>query len=301
MASTNTAEDGLQHGLRLSGIPDANTIVEYAVAADQAGWDGVFHLDHLIDFVAQDLDDHDPLNDPWTIWAAVAAKTDHITLGSSITPVPRRHPWQLAKNLATLDHLSDGRVLLGAGLGAPKEFEPFGQEYDQKYLAERYDEALDIITGLWSGEPFSYDGEHFTIDEAVMRPTPVQEPRIPIVIGGWWPFKAPFRRGARWDGIIPNWPSMHSNAPYLEYYPDHMRRVIPDEPNHEEDVREMLRYYHDQADDPGEIMLYALDSAPEHFDELCRDLGATWMIHGIADSDADKEANLKRIRQGPPE
>lgn len=300
MTATQTT-DGVQHGLRLSGISDPRTIVEYAVAADEAGWDGVFHIDHLVDFVAREPDEHQSLNDPWTTWAAVASKTHHITLGSSITPIPRRQPWQLAKNLATLDRLSDGRVLLGAGLGAPKEFEPFGQEYDQKELADKYDEALDIITGLWSGEPFSYDGEHFTIDEAVMRPTPVQQPRIPIVIGGWWPFKAPFRRGARWDGIIPNWPSMHANAPYLEYYPDHMRRVIPDEPTHEEDVREMLQYYYNHADDPGEIILYALDSAPQNFNELCSDLGATWLIHDAVDQDLGKEENVERIRQGPPD
>lgn len=296
-----TSSDSVQHGLTLGFIADPDTVVEYAMAAEDAGWDGVFHIDHLIDFAAREPAEHRVLNDPWITWAAVASRTDRITLVSSITPIPRRQPWQLAKSLATLDQLSDGRVILGAGLGAPKEFEPFGQEYDLQRLAERYDEALDIITGLWSGESFSYDGDHFTIDEAIMRPTPVQEPRIPIVIGGWWPFKPPFRRGARWDGIIPNWPSLHANATYLEDYPDRMRRVIPDEPTHEKEVEEMLTYYHNLTDDPGEIMLYAVGDDSSGFVETCRALGATWLIHGITEPTESREENLNRIRQGSPD
>jgi len=301
MGATNETGEP-NYGLSLSGVPDPNLLVEYAVAAEDAGWDGVFHIDHLTDYTATESDEHHALNDPWITWAGVATRTDRITLGTSITPVPRRQPWQLAKDLATLDRLSDGRVLLGAGLGAPMEFEPFGRAYDQQRLAEEYEEALDIITGLWRGEPFSYDGEHFTVDEAVMRPTPVQEPRIPIVIGGWWPFKGPFRRGARWDGIIPNWPSMHCGASYLEDVPEHMREVVPDEPAHEEEVREMLSYYRDLTDDPGEVMMLAGNpTLPPDFDEICRDLGATWLIHNPIDVSVGREENLERIRDGPPE
>lgn len=278
-------------------------MVEYAVAAEDAGWDGVFHIDHLIDFTAGTPEEHHALNDLWITWAAVAARTDHVTLGSYITPIPRRQPWQFAKNLATLDRLSGGRVLLGAGLGAPWDFETFGQEYDQTLLAERYDEALEVITGLWSGEPFSYDGDNFTVDDAVMRRTPVQEPRIPIVIGGWWPFKNPFHRGATWDGIIPNWPSMHHDPPYdVETMPEHMQAVIPDEPAHQEEVREMVEYYRDVADGTGEIILpVTMPSLPAGFAETCIDLGATWLIHAPVDADDDRAANLERIRAGPPE
>lgn len=292
----------VSHGLVLSGIPDPADIVEYAVAAEEAGWDGVFHSDHLIDYSSSDPEEHSARNDPWITWAGVASRTDRITLGTGITPIPRRQPWQLAKNLATLDQLSDGRVLLGAGLGAPWEFETFGQAYDQKRLAERYDEALDVIDGLWSGEPFDYDGDHFTINGAVMRPTPVQEPRIPIVIGGWWPFKNPFRRGAHWDGIIPNWPSIHHGAEYDDTVPEHMREVIPETPAHEEEVREMLGFYHGLTDDPGEvIMLVTSSDLPEHFTDICRELGATWLIHGEVGSSLDFEANMARIREGPPD
>lgn len=300
MGRAHAASGDLQHGISLSGVPDPRTIVEYCVAAEDAGWDGVFHIDHLSDIGLTDSPEVQPINDPWITWAGVATRTTEITLGTNITPVPRRQPWQLARDLATLDRLSDGRVLFGAGLGAPMEFEPFGREYDQPRLAERYDEALDVITGLWSGEEFSYEGEHFTIDEAAMRPTPVQEPHIPIVIGGWWPFKAPFRRGARWDGIIPNWPSIHCDAPYLDEMPDHMRAVVPDEPDHETEIREMLTYYQDLTDDPGEVILLGGGEvlSPE-FIETCQDLGATWIIHHPVDTSLSQETNLERIREGP--
>lgn len=299
MTSTSTGTP--RHGISLGATIDPELAVEYAVAADEAGWDGVFQIDHLIDFSATGPEDHQPLNDPWITWAGVASRTDQITLGSYVTPVPRRQPWQLARNLATLDQLSNGRVLFGAGLGGPWDFEVFGQEYDQRYLAERYDEALDVITGLWSGEPFSYDGEHFTVKEAVMRPTPVQEPRIPIVIGGWWPFKKPFRRGARWDGIIPNWPSIHIGGSYVEGMPEHMQAVIPEKPAHEEEVREMITYYLNQSDESGEIILpiYYADE-PSRFAEMCQELGATWLLHSPIENELSCEENLQRIREGPP-
>lgn len=299
VGSTESAE--LQHGVNLSGVADPKDIIEYAVAAEEAGWDGVAHIDHLIDFTAQQPDEHQPLNDPWVVWAAVAARTERITLASYVTPIPRRQPWQFARNLATLDWLSDGRVLLGAGLGAPWDFESFGQAYDQRTLAEKYEESLDVITGLWTGDQFSYDGDHYTVDDAILRPEPVQEPRIPIVIGGWWPFKAPFRRGARWDGIIPNYPSMHIDAPYVDDLPAHMRNVIPEEPAPVGEIREMLEWYHDHTDDPGEIILpvHAGDQTGEFID-TARELDATMLVHSPLDIDDPKAANLDRLRDGPP-
>lgn len=299
--SGNDIRSRPQEGLILSASSDPATTVEYAVAAEQAGWDGVFHIDHLIDFTATDPEDHQPLNDPWITWAGVASKTDDITLGSYITPIPRRQPWQLARNLATLDQLSDGRVLLGAGLGAPWDFEAFGESYDQQTLAERYDEALDVITGLWTGDPFSYDGDHFTVNDAVLRPSPVQEPRIPIVIGGWWPFKKPFQRAARWDGMIPQWPSKFIGASWLDGMSEHMRDVIPEEPAHEEEVRDMVEYYTEQSDRAGEIILPVdVPAAPPDFAEFCADLGATWLLRDPIDGDESHATNIQRIRRGPP-
>lgn len=301
MTSSN-GSDAPRRGLILSARLDPSTSVEAAVAAEDAGWDGVFQIDHLVDFTATGPNDHGPLHDPWITWAGVASRTERITLGSYVTPIPRRQPWQLARDLATLDRLSDGRVVLGAGLGAPWDFEAFGEPYDQRTLAARYDEALEVIDGLWRGEPFTYRGDHYTVEEAVLRPTPVQEPRIPIVIGGWWPFTGPFERAARWDGIIPQWPSKFVGAgSWVDEMGEHMRRVIPDEPDHETEVRELVTYYRDRCADPGEIILPVdVPSAPPRFAEFCAELGATWLLHDPLLGSDDVEEMLDRIRCGPP-
>lgn len=300
MASTQTATEELNYGLMLPASPalaDTDSVVECAVAAEEAGWDGVFIGDHLIyPWDEPDPEDMWGVFDPWIMFAGIATRTDHLRLGTWITPVPRRQPWQLARNLATLDHLSDGRVILGAGLGTEPDFTSFGRSFDKRRRGQQYDEALDVITGLWSGEPFSYDGEHYTIDEAMMLPTPVQEPRIPIVMGCWWPHKKPFQRAARWDGLMPYVPSFGEEAgPHgLE------AKGTP-----EEEVREMLEYYHGLTDEPGDIFL-PLDppgSSAEYVD-VCTDLGVTWFYTNeliSAEYAGDLTGMMERIRQGPPE
>lgn len=277
--------------------------MELGVAAEEAGWDGVFLADHLIDPYADGPDEHHAIVDPWITMAGIAARTNNLTLGTWISPVPRRQPWQLARNLATLDQLSDGRVLLGAGIGSPEDYTRFGQAYDHQMLGQKYDEALEVITGLWRGEPFSYDGDHYTVDDAVMRPTPVQQPRIPIVFSGWWPFKASFRRGARWDGIAPNWPSMVEEMGELdvEELPDHIQEAVAQQRSHEDEVREMLEYYRGLTDDPGEIVLpYDIPGMPPELIDVCRTLGATWLLSPIHEPDASGE-NVEQIREGPPD
>jgi hypothetical protein len=296
---SDTSPNRPNRGLILAASIDPDTAVEHAVAAEDAGWDGVFQIDHLIDFTAEAPADHTSLNDPWITLAGVAARTERLTLGSYVTPIPRRQPWQLARNLATLDRLSDGRVLLGAGLGAPWDFETFGEAYDQRRLADRYDEALEVITGLWTGEPFSFDGEHFTVNEAVLRPTPVQEPRIPIVIGGWWPFKKPFQRAARWDGVIPQWPSKFIGASWVDGMGEHMSEVVPEEPAHEAEVTDLVDYYRGQCETPGEVILPVdVPDAPPEFTTICEELGATWTLHNPAVADAKEP--MAYIRDGPP-
>jgi alkanesulfonate monooxygenase SsuD/methylene tetrahydromethanopterin reductase-like flavin-dependent oxidoreductase (luciferase family) len=172
--------------------------VDLGVAAEEAGWDGVFVPDELSAGYA----------DPWTVLSAIAAATKRVRLGTWITPVAHQQPWRVAHSAAAADQLSNGRLILGAGLGAPNEHRTFGGSYDARQLGRRYDEALDVISGLWSGESFSHSGEFFTVQNAKLAVTPVQQPRIPIVMGCWWPNKKPFRRAAHWDGIMPFWPSL---------------------------------------------------------------------------------------------
>jgi alkanesulfonate monooxygenase SsuD/methylene tetrahydromethanopterin reductase-like flavin-dependent oxidoreductase (luciferase family) len=146
-----------------------------------------------------------PIADPWVALAAVALRTQEMRIGTLITPIARRRPWKLARETVSVDRLSGGRLILGVGLGDPVqwEFGFFDEPTDPRTRARRLDEGLEILTGLWTGEPFSYQGEQFNVKEVTFRPAPVQSPRIPIWVGGWWPHKPPLRRAARWDGVCP--------------------------------------------------------------------------------------------------
>jgi alkanesulfonate monooxygenase SsuD/methylene tetrahydromethanopterin reductase-like flavin-dependent oxidoreductase (luciferase family) len=193
----------MRYGVNLppfADLSDVAALAELAVEAEGAGWDGFFLWDHVI----FDPTWH-PIADPWIALTAVALRTERIRLGTMVTPLARRRPWQVARQAATLDRLSGGRLVLGVGLGDPVQwdFGFFEEEVDARARARRLDEGLEIVTGLWSGEPFSYQGEHYRLDEMVFRPTPAQSPRIPIWVAGWWPNKPPLRRAARWDGVVP--------------------------------------------------------------------------------------------------
>src|SRR6266446_6782429 len=172
------------------------------IEVEQAGFDGYFLWDHM---VFSNSGDGPPILDPWLILAVVAASTSKIKIGTMVTPVPRRRPWQLAKETTTLDRLSAGRVILGVGIGSPSygDFGLFGDPSGARDRADLLDEGLDIMPGLWSGERFSYAGEKFKIDPVRFAPTPVQRPRIPVWIAGVLPNQRPIERAARWDGFVP--------------------------------------------------------------------------------------------------
>jgi alkanesulfonate monooxygenase SsuD/methylene tetrahydromethanopterin reductase-like flavin-dependent oxidoreductase (luciferase family) len=179
---------------------DPRALAELAHEAEAAGWDGFF----IWDAVFFDPTFH-PMADPWVALAAVALDTERMRIGTLVTPIARRRPWKLARETVSLDRLSNGRLTLGVGLGDPVQwdFGFFEEATDPKTRARRLDEGLDILTGLWSGQAFSYQGQEFNVKEVTFRPTPVQSPRIPIWVGGWWPNKPPLRRAARWDGVCP--------------------------------------------------------------------------------------------------
>jgi alkanesulfonate monooxygenase SsuD/methylene tetrahydromethanopterin reductase-like flavin-dependent oxidoreductase (luciferase family) len=122
-----------------------------------------------------------------------------------VTPLARRRPWKLARETVTLDHLSEGRLVLGVGLGSglPSEWDAFAEEVEPPRRGAMLDEALAVLEGLWSGRPFSFAGRHYRVDESEFLPTPLQAPRIPIWVGAFWPHRAPLRRAARWDGCFP--------------------------------------------------------------------------------------------------
>ncbi|MBV9856552.1 MAG: LLM class flavin-dependent oxidoreductase, partial [Streptosporangiaceae bacterium] len=176
---------------------DPGTFAELARRTEASGWDGLFVWDHVV----HHKDVRRDIADPWILLTAAALATSRIRLGTMITPVARRRVSKLAREVTTLDRLSGGRMVLGAGLGAPleDEYATFGEPSEPRVVAARLDEGLTALDLLWSGEPVSFRGEHVVVDGVTFRPVPVQRPRVPVWVGGYWPNKAPMRRAARWD------------------------------------------------------------------------------------------------------
>lgn len=178
-------------------LAEPEIALDLAIAAENAGWEGFFVWDHISFWEL-------PAADPWVMLGAVAARTQKMRLGVMITPMARRRPSKVARETVTIDRLSGGRLVFGIGLGGGgDEWAELGEGYDDKTRAAMNDEALTVLTGLWSGEPFTHHGTHYTVTGNTFRPTPLQQPRIPVWVGGLWPNKAPFRRAAKWDGAYP--------------------------------------------------------------------------------------------------
>jgi alkanesulfonate monooxygenase SsuD/methylene tetrahydromethanopterin reductase-like flavin-dependent oxidoreductase (luciferase family) len=177
---------------------DARMLSELACLAEETGWDGFFLWDTL-HYQAEGQ----AVCDPWIALTAIAMRTERIKIGTMVAALTRRRPWKMARETVTLDHVSQGRLIfgVGAGDGSDRGFTDFGEESDARKRANLLDESLAILQGLWSGQSFSYSGEHYHLKEITFLPPPVQVPRIPIWIGGMWPREGPMARAARLDGI----------------------------------------------------------------------------------------------------
>ena len=183
---------------------DVWSIPDLAAEAEAAGWDGVFIPDCIS--IETERVPASAWFDPWIVLAAVAIRTERVRLGPMITAPSRRRPWKLARETVTLDHLSRGRLILSVGLGAAGDdagFYKVGEAMDLRVRAQLLDEGLELLAGLWSGQPVSYSGEHYRVQGMTLLPTPVQSPRIPIWVVGAWPRMKSMRRALRWDGILP--------------------------------------------------------------------------------------------------
>jgi alkanesulfonate monooxygenase SsuD/methylene tetrahydromethanopterin reductase-like flavin-dependent oxidoreductase (luciferase family) len=262
---------------------DPGEVVRLARDAEDAGWDGVFLWDHI----AFERRNEQPVLDPWIALAAIAACTSHISLGTMVTPLARRRPWKVARETVTLDQLSGGRLVLGVGLGFPPdaEFSAFGEEADARIRAAKLDEGLAILAGLWTGRSFSLNGDHFRVRDVTFRPTPARGPRIPVWCAGWWPNRAPFRRAARWDGVVPEKVGGATPSP--------------------KEVSEIARYVgrFREAPEPFDIAINGYSDGADS-GELMRAYeaaGATWWLERI---DPTRLFTLdearSRVRAGPP-
>lgn len=290
------SDSDLKYGVSLpphGDYGDPRRIADLAKEAEDAGWDGFFLWDHLTFMRGYT----GPIIDPWIGLAAVACATDRIRLGPMVTPLARRRPSKVARETVTLDHLSNGRLILGVGLGYPRdsEFEDFGEEGDDKVRADKLDEALDVIVGLWSGEPFSYSGKHFQVRECTFLPRPVQQPRIPIWIGGYWPNHRPFRRAARWDGVLPGRLSLERRRAWTP-------TMIPTDV-----YREIAAYVakHRDSDGPYDFAIGGYtdgDGSAADADKVSSyaDSGVTWWFENLHGFRGDLSDTRRRIKLGPP-
>jgi alkanesulfonate monooxygenase SsuD/methylene tetrahydromethanopterin reductase-like flavin-dependent oxidoreductase (luciferase family) len=237
------------------------TIVALAEDAEAAGWDGFFIWDHINPFGEMPV----PMADPWVLLAAVAQATERIKLGTAVTPVPRRRPWVLARQTATLDCLSGGRLMLGVGLGEPgeTEFTAFGEEADIRVRAQKLDEGLA---------------------------TPIQRPRIPVWVAGKWPNDGPLRRAAAWDGYFPIKPG-----------PD-FGEEVPMTADEIREIRSRLEQLRDGR--PADIVVAeeVMDPSPRDAGRLraFAAAGVTWYMEGLGTRYLSFEAIIERVRQGPP-
>ena len=183
---------------------DAALVAGWAAEAEQAGWSGFFLWDHLFAFPAGPVD----TVDPWVALTAAACATTTIRLGTLVTPLPRRRPVVVARQTATLDRLTGGRLVLGVGSGTgPWEWDYCGEEADPAARGAMLDEHLELLDRLWTGKPVRHEGRYYRVAgpdwSAVCYPPPIQQPRIPVWVGGTWPGSRPFARAARWDGVVP--------------------------------------------------------------------------------------------------
>ena len=255
-------------------------VTELAIEAEKAGWDGFFLWDHI--FNTEGFPD---TVDPFIALTSVAENTEEIHIGTTVTPLTRRRPWKLARETVTLDIISEGRLILGVGLGGSSEFGLMNEETNPRKMAEMANEHLEILCGLWSGEDFSYSGEYYKIDEVKFRPRPVQKPRIKLWGAGTWPKKGPFKRAAKLDGVVPL--SEHYTSPLT---PDDYRKMIEYMEKHG------LGYPYDVV----EISFDATKSSDKEKAILdFQDAGVNWWLELVSDWNGSYETIKGIIMQGP--
>ncbi|HEX6659997.1 MAG TPA: LLM class flavin-dependent oxidoreductase [Ilumatobacter sp.] len=272
---------GMRFGVSIPNFAEPEALLEVARDTEQGGWDGFFLWDHVL----VDVGAPPPVCEPWTVLAAAATMTSRVRLGTMVTPLARRRPWVLARQVTTVDHLSHGRAVLGVGLGVPPEAEyaAFGETADPAEHAALVDEGLEVIDALWTGQPVTHTGRQHRLRDVTVLPRPIQRPRVPIWSAASLPARAGIRRAARWDGIVPIFASGQEFRPLT---PDEVAGVV-------EEISSRRT-----SNDPFDVVVWVLAEDAEACAEYER-AGATWLIHGPAPGD-DWLADARLIAAGGP-
>lgn len=267
----------MRQGVLLWNVGDPAALADWAADIEADGWDGVFVWDHLQMFADRRLE----MCDPWMLLGVMATRTRRLRLGTGVTPVSRRRPWKLAKEVVTLDHLSRGRAVLGVGLGGPDadEFHAFGDYATRKERAARTDEALPIIDRILRGESVDHAGDHYEM-RARLLPAAYQDPRPPIWIAATPPYQRPLRRAARWDGVFVNARTPETEAHLLS-------------------PAELADYLADM-ERPGDGFDVVAIRNVDHPPEAYREIGVTWLLESVGPV-GQIDVARKRLRERRPD
>jgi alkanesulfonate monooxygenase SsuD/methylene tetrahydromethanopterin reductase-like flavin-dependent oxidoreductase (luciferase family) len=272
----------MRFGISIPNFTEPARLVEIAQAAETNEWDGFFLWDHILVDRANAV----PVSEPWTVLAAVATATARVRLGTLVTPVARRRPWVLARQVTTVDHLSNGRAVLGIGLGVPAEaeYDAFGESADPRHHAALLDEGLQLIDELWSGERVTHRGLAHHVDGVQFLPRPVQRPRVPIWSACSMPARAGVRRAARWDGIVPIYATATEFRPVT---PGEAAGAVADIAASRESL------------DDFDVVVWAV--APDaELRAAYAEAGATWLIEGPAPGDEWLDDAREIVSRPPP-
>ena len=287
----------MQHGFIFTGT-DPNLAVELAPLAEETGWDAFFVWEGIW------------ATDPWATLAAAAMVTERVRLGTMLTPVPRRRPWELAGQTMTVDRLSNGRVILSAGLGVAAETEQrfwiFEDDPGRRVRAELLDEGLELMQELWQAEPFEFEGAHYRAErtDTMLPPAIVQQPRIPTWVVGVWPSMKSMRRVARYDGWIPNYAPPGADA----IDPLEQQRTYT--PEIAAEAIAWIRAERDRlglADRPFDVVQEGTTGGVDRVADAAvvrrwADAGVTWWLESDWNVPAERvaEYSRERLRAGPP-
>ena len=257
---------------------DVRVLAQLAADAEVAGWDGFFVWDLLLgrDNAAE------AIADPWIALTAIALATSRMRIGALVTPLARRRPAEVARQVAILDRLSGGRMILGAGLGwQDDDFTRLGEDPDRRLRAAKLDESLEAIAELWLGQPVWMTGRHVRIEGAILLPTPLQRPRVPVWLAAGWPRRVPLERAARWDGLCLMTANQATGDPLAATeVAEAVRAVMGLRGDHDRPFDVTANYFLDEPQGAA-----ALEEA-----------GATWAI-GLTPETLDEHRT--RIRAGP--
>ncbi len=254
-------------------LADARLLAELAARAEAAGWDGVFLWDHVL-YRAPVV----AIADPWIALAAMAVATRRIILGALVTPLARRRPWIVARQVTTLDRLAEGRLVLGGGLGTDRsgrELSSFGEELDDRRRAAMLDEALALIQQLLTGEDVSYHGHHYVADWVRMRPRPYGDRILPVWMAAVWPHLKPVRRALDYQGLF---------------------LIGTDRPADVAKVAEIVSKEGTRTDG----FELVVEGGPEDDPAPMEASGATWWLVGFEPFTLERSAVEAAIDRGPP-